>query len=595
MLKRFLMNMLSSFVGAWLAIILFIIAGIMLLFSMVGSIALSNNAEQLKSKSVLRIYLDGEIEEVETPSGPDYTALVRGNLERPQTLNVLVESLKEAARNKNIAALYLECGSLVASPATLDALREEILEFKKSGKPVYAYGDAMTTGSYFVASVADRVYLNPQGSLEMSGMNSTVLYMKDLFDKLGVQFQVVKVGTFKSAVEPYILNSMSEPARAQMDTLLNNMWGYIKQSISKTRKGVTPQLIDTLVSVKNITFSPSELAMKSGLVDSLIYGRMVNSKFASITGQKPEDVNYVSPSTLVSQVPWSTSYGSKNQIAVLYACGEIVDGNPKAIDYQTLVPLIVKLADDENIKGLVLRVNSPGGSAFGSDQIGEALDYFQSKGKPLSVSMGDYAASGGYWISSCADIIFADPLTITGSIGIFGLLPNFGGLASKLGINPQTVSTNPGAAFPTGYAAMDERQLQVMQRYVDRGYEEFVGRVAKGRRMSVASVKNIAEGRVWDAISAKRIGLVDSLGNLQKAIEWTAKKANVYDKYDIAAYPEFEPTFWNMLPAGTAVSEAITEIAKPRPDEIMMEYARRILNQHRIQARMLDMKVQFNN
>lgn len=595
MLKRFLLNMLSSFVGAWLAFILVLFAGFILISSMVGNMLLSGgNTEQVKSRSILKISLDGAITETAQGGEPDIMSLMQGNMEKPQALDELVAALEEAANNKNIVGVYLDCGNVGASPATLDALRDAILKFKKSKKPVYAYADSFTLGTYYVATAADIIYLNPQGEVSINGMSSTVLYYKDLLDKLGIKMQVVKVGTFKSAVEPYIMQTMSDPARAQLDTLLGNMWGYMTREISKSRKGVTPEKINGLVNQQSIAFAPATLAVSSGLVDSLAYGRMINNKFAALTGAEPEKVNYVSPRTLVQQVPWYTAYGSKNQIAVLYATGEIVDGDPKAIDFETLVPVIVKLADDKNIKGMVLRVNSPGGSAYGSDQIGEALDYFQSKGKPLAVSMGDYAASGGYWISSGADIIYADPLTITGSIGIFGLIPNFSGLTDKLGVNPQTVATNPGANFPTLLEPMDERQLNVMQQYVDRGYEQFVGRVAKGRKMSVAAVKRIAEGRVWDAVSAQRIGLVDSLGTLKQAIEWTARKANILDKYDVGAYPQRKPGIWDMIPSEGIAAEAVQKVTAPDSEELMRRYMQKVMQQHKVRAEMPNVHIGVN-
>lgn len=595
MLKRFVLNALSSFVGAWIALLLAGIASVILFFGMVGSIAsFSMEGESVKSKSILKISLKGSIDETETANRPDPMAMLQGDMERPQTLNIIVESLREAADNKNIAAVFLDCGVVGASPATLNVIRDAVLEFRKSGKPVYAYGDSMTLGSYFVATAADRIYMNPDGEIMMQGLGSTSIYMKDLFDKLGIQFQVVKVGTFKSAVEPYIMQEMSEPARAQLDTLFGNMWKYIRKGIAERRDQLTAEEIDSLVSVRNISFSPMTEALRAGLVDSLAYGRTINDKFAAVTGQKPDEVNYVSPTTLVAQVPWTSAYGAKNQIAVLYACGEIIDGNSSAIDYNTLVPVIVKLADDDKVKGMVLRVNSPGGSAFGSAQIGEALDYFQSKGKPLAVSMGDYAASGGYWISSCADIIFADPLTVTGSIGIFGLIPNVSGLASKIGINPVTVATNPSAVFPTLMKPLDERQLAVMQAYVNRGYSQFVNRVAKGRHMSVNAVKKIAEGRVWDAMTARRIGLVDSIGGLAKAVEWTARKADIYSKYEIAAYPKYEPGFWDMVASGVASNQTVEKLTAAKREEIMMDYVRELLGRHRVQARMLPVKITLN-
>lgn len=595
MLKKFFLNTLSSFVGAWLALVLVVVSSMILLFGMIGSGIASEmgDAEQLKSKSILTIDLSGAISERESATAPDLTSLVQGDLSKPQNLNVIVEALAEAARNRDITAVYLKCGALEASPAACYTIRRAVLKYKESKKPVYAYADTYTMGTYLIASAADRVYMNPQGMMEMQGMSSTVLYYKDLLDKLGVEFQVVKVGTFKSAVEPYIMNSMSDPARAQMDTLLGNMWGVIKKNISETRKGVTPQEIDSLVSKAYITFAPAKTSVEAGLVDTLVYERTINAKFAALTGQDVDDVNFVSPGTLVKQVPWSTSYGSKNRIAVLYAVGEINDVSQDGINYHNLVPIITELADDDNVKGMVLRVNSPGGSAFGSDQIGEALDYFQSKGKPLAVSMGAYAASGGYWISACADKIFANPLTITGSIGIFGLIPNVKGLADKLGVNPQTVSTNPNAQFPSLTESMTDEMKGVMQQYVNRGYEDFVGRVAKGRKMSVPAVKRIAEGRVWDAVSAKRIGLVDSIGSLNDAIEWVASKAKILDKYNVAAYPEYKPSFWDMLPSNLSSMTAMRRMLEPKPEEMMIMKMRELLRRERIQARMADIKIEF--
>lgn len=595
MLKKFFLNTLSSFVGAWLALVLVVVSSMILLFGMIGSGIASEmgDAEQLKSKSILTIDLSGAISERESATAPDLTSLVQGNLNKPQNLNVIVEALAEAARNRDITAVYLKCGALEASPAACYTIRRAVLKYKESKKPVYAYADTYTMGTYLIASAADRVYMNPQGMMEMQGMSSTVLYYKDLLDKLGVGFQVVKVGTFKSAVEPYIMNSMSDPARAQMDTLLGNMWGVIKKNISETRKGVTPQEIDSLVSKAYITFAPAKTSVEAGLVDSLVYERTINAKFAALTGQDVDDVNFVSPGTLVKQVPWSTAYDSKNRIAVLYAVGEINDVSQDGINYHNLVPIITELADDDNVKGMVLRVNSPGGSAFGSDQIGEALDYFQSKGKPLAVSMGAYAASGGYWISAGADKIFANPLTITGSIGIFGLIPNVKGLADKLGVNPQTVSTNPNAQFPSLTESMTDEMKGVMQQYVDRGYEDFVGRVAKGRKMSVPAVKCIAEGRVWDAVSAKRIGLVDSIGSLNDAIEWVASKAKILDKYNVAAYPEYKPSFWDMLPSNLSSMTAMRQMLEPKPEEMLIMKMRELLRRERIQARMADIKIEF--
>ncbi len=595
MLKKFFLNTLSSFVGAWIALVLFGVVGVIVAVGLVAGMHGTDEVASVKKHSILTLELSGSIVESETPSSINYTALMSGGIEKPQTLNVIVEGLKEGADNKNIDALYIKCGAALASPATFNAIREAVKEFKKTGKKVYAYGNAYTLGTYYVASVSDKIFLNPYGEIAIQGLGSTSMYLKGLFDKLGVEFQVVKVGTFKSAVEPYISTQMSEPARAQLDTLFSTMWDFMKDGICDNRKKLSGSEIDSLVN-NGLMFSTADFAAESGFVDEVVYERVMDERLAKLIDVDKKKLNFVSPSTLIGQLPWTDAYSSKNNIAVLYATGEIVDGASTGINYQKLVPIITQLADDDNIKGLVLRVNSPGGSAFGSDQIGEALDYFQSKKKPLAVSMGDYAASGGYWISCGADRIFADPLTITGSIGIFGLIPNVKGLSDKLGINPQSVSTNPAADFPTLFTPMDEKQLSIMQKYVETGYDRFIKRVATGRKMTETKVRQIAEGRVWNAMKAKEIGLVDELGSLKDAIEWTAKKADIYSKYDVSVYPVYEPSFWDVISMGDIEAVRMMKAVSDGDfDEAGMHIARKILSRSRILARMPEFEVTLGN
>lgn len=595
MLKKFFLNTLSSFVGAWIALVLFGVVGVIVAVGLVAGMHGTDEVASVKKHSILTLELSGSIVESETPSSINYTALMSGGIEKPQTLNVIVEGLKEGADNKNIDALYIKCGAALASPATFNAIREAVKEFKKTGKKVYAYGDVYTLGTYYVASVSDKIFLNPYGEIAIQGLGSTSMYLKGLFDKLGVEFQVVKVGTFKSAVEPYISTQMSEPARAQLDTLFSTMWDFMKDGICDNRKKLSGSEIDSLVN-NGLMFSTAEFAAESGFVDEVVYERVMDERLAKLIDVDKKKLNFVSPSTLIGQLPWTDAYSSKNNIAVLYAAGEIVDGASTGINYQKLVPIITQLADDDKIKGLVLRVNSPGGSAFGSDQIGEALDYFQSKKKPLAVSMGDYAASGGYWISCGADRIFADPLTITGSIGIFGLIPNVKGLSDKLGINPQSVSTNPAADFPTLFTPMDEKQLSIMQKYVETGYDRFIKRVATGRKMTEAKVRQIAEGRVWNAMKAKEIGLVDELGSLKDAIEWTAKKADIYSKYDVSVYPVYEPSFWDVISMGDIEAVRMMKAVSDGDfDEAGMHIAMKILSRSRILARMPEFEVTLGN
>lgn len=584
MLKRFFLNALSSFVGAWAAIVLLLIGAAIFVFGMVGSFVSSETAK-ISRHSILKISLGGEIDETESDSKFDYTVLMNGSIEKPQTLKTLTAALRKASLNSDIEALYIECNGVSASPATLNALRNTIKEFKKSGKRVFAYGDVLTMGDYFVASAADAVYLNPAGSLDLQGIGGTTLYMKELLDKIGVEVQVVRVGSFKSAVEPYISNEMSEPAKLQLDTLYGEMWWYILDALSKERK-VEPATVNNLVN--NFVFlDQASDAKKYGLVDDCLYQRQVMKQLADYVGVDTEDINFVSPETIVGNT--GVNFESKNQIAVVYAVGDIGEYEGAGINCNTLVPIIVRLAENEDVKGMVLRVNSPGGSVFGSEQIGEALDYFKSQGKPLAVSMGDYAASGGYWISAGADRIFADPLTITGSIGIFGMVPNVNRLITNIGLHPQTVSTNPGVAFPSIFYPMSAEQQDALQANINRGYEKFIDRVARGRNMTPQAVKKIAEGRVWSAVQAQKLGLVDQLGGLQETLDWVKEKSNTPNP-NVVSYPEPTNSIWSMLASSDMVSSpevkaVIERLHAKNIDEKMVALVGWFLMQNHVQAR----------
>ena len=556
MLKRFFLNALSSFIGAWIAIVLFGVACVIFAVGLIAKLGASQmNQAQVTKDSILTIELQGEIDEISMPMDIDYTSLFSGINLRKQSLTELTTAIEAAADNKNIRAIYLKCNSIVASPATLNAIRNSLLNYKESGKKIIAYGDMLAMGDYYIATVADELYMNPAGNVGLKGLGGMTPFFKGLFDKVGVQFQVVKVGTYKSAVEPFISEHMSEPARAQLDTLYGNMWNIITEGITNQRKGLTQGKIDSLVNDDFIFLRSGEYALNAGLIDGVYYERSMDSIIASSIGKKKDNLNFVGPALLVSQEELINGLNSKKQIAVVYASGEIEDGGGEnTINYEKYVPLIVSLAENDNIKGMVLRVNSPGGSAFGSEQIGEALDYFQSKGKPLAVSMGDYAASGGYWISSGANRIFADPLTITGSIGIFGLIPNVEHLMEKIGVNMELVSTNPEASFPEFFTPLNSKQLAGMQVMVEEGYDKFVSRVAQGRRMSESKVRRIGEGRVWDAVTAMRIGLVDELGSLQDAIDWVAETTGL-ENYGVSRYPRFSNSVWNFLPEIMAMQQ----------------------------------------
>ena len=583
MLKRFFFNSLSAFVGAWAAIVLLLIGLLIFLIGIFSSLS-HGTGEELKAHSIMKIVLAGNIEETEG-SGFDYTVLLSGKIEKAQTLRDIVNALEKAKTNKYIDAVLIECKGVSAAPATLDAIRNAVKDFKKSGKRVFAYGDYMTMGDYYVACTADAVYLNPAGSLNLQGLSGTALYLKDLLDTVGIQVEAVRVGSFKSAIEPYTSNEMSPAARQQLDTLYNDMWGYILSGIAAERK-IDAKTINNLVN--NFLFlNQASVAKQNKLVDDCLYYRQVEKILADYVGAKPEDLNMVSPTTVLGEQ--KEDIEADNQIAVLYASGDIAEYEGAGINCNNLVPIITRLAENEKIKGMVLRVNSPGGSVFGSEQIGEALDYFKSKGKPLAVSMGDYAASGGYWISAGADIIYADPLTVTGSIGIFGLVPNVSGLVEKIGVHPQTVSTNPGVLFPSIFYPMTAEQKAALQANIDQGYEKFINRVATGRHKPVDYIKKIAEGRVWSAIQAKKLGLVDELGGLQQAVDWVAQKSNV-KKPNIVNYPTPETNLWTKLVSSSIAQipemKAITErLQSQRLDEKAITLIEWFLLQNHVQAR----------
>lgn len=596
MLKKFFVNLLSSFVGSWLALVLFCVVAVMVAVGVIARMGVSDETVSTKvtSDSVILLDLSGVIIEAEEPSQIDFLALAQGKKDHSRPLNVIVDGIREAKETKNIKAMYIKCEGVSASPATLNALRLAVADFKKSGKKVYAYADALSMGDYFVASQADSLFLNPMGSLSVAGIGGTNLYFKDLLDKLGVKMTLVKVGTFKSAAEPYISNQMSAPARAQLDTLYGNLWSYIGAAVASGRKKLNDGSLNEAAN-EFIGFKDAKEVLKQGFVDRLVYERQMDDIIGKIVGKKGKDVKYFDAETLADNSGWGSDYSSSDQVAIVYATGEIAENQKGAIDCYKLVPVITDLAEDDNVKALVLRVNSPGGSVFGSDQIGEALDYFKSKGKPFIVSMGDYAASGGYWISCTADKIFADPLTITGSIGIFGLFPSIEGTLSKLGVTPQNVSTNPGKEIDIFFNPT-QQQLSVLQEYIDEGYSKFVKRVAKGRRLKESRVRQIAEGRVYDGNAALQLNLIDQLGSVDDAVKEAAKSAELKPgKYGIAIYPQFKPDFWDIL-SSQGLDEftmQIAEIAGDSPESILVRESARLLHRNPFQAKMQPMAISF--
>ncbi|MBR4886787.1 MAG: signal peptide peptidase SppA [Muribaculaceae bacterium] len=595
-MKKFFLSVLSSFTGTWLALCLFGIVAVIVSIAMLINIGSSNFSSGIVStsdNSLLVLDLQGEIIEYTNDQAPDVMTVLNGDFKQPKSLKDLINGIKCGADDDNVKAMYIDCGVVSAAPATLNSLREAIVDFKSKGKKVYAYGETMTQGAYYVATAADSLFMNPHGTLQLSGLGGHTPYFKKLLDKFGIEFQVVKVGTYKSAVEPYILEHMSEPARAQLDTLYNAMWSKIKGEIAASRK-IHSHEIDSLINNEFILCRKLNVALDNGLVDGLLYRHEMDSRLAEMMGvEKADNIEKVDPTNLASG---NISKANQPHIAVVYACGGIDDGDASGIVSTDLVPLIFDLKDNENVEGLILRVNSPGGSAYGSEQIWEALEQFKKTDKPFIVSMGDYAASGGYYISCGADSIFADPLTVTGSIGIFGLIPNGHELLTdKLGVNFELVATNPQAMFPNLINPLTTEQYNAMQRMVEDGYDLFTQRVADGRGLSQDYVKQIGEGRVWSAEKALEIGLVDRIGTLDAAIKYMAQKLSYGDTPNVVAYPDAKDSFWTymaMLENGNAAQLA-QKLGLRSQEEAMLMQLRWLIQRPMIQARMADMVIKL--
>ena len=546
-MNKFFSSLLGSFVGTWIAFLVFgiviFISGMIMLTTLSMS-SMKTPVTKISKNSILRIDLAGYIPE--RPQNKSLQEYINGAGPSNNLFDML-NAIEEAKYNNNISGIYVHCGSASSGLATSKALRDALQSFKKeSGKWIYAYGELIDQNDYYIASVADSIFMNPVGMLDIHGLASSIPFYKGLLDKLGVEMQIIRVGTYKSAVEPYMLTSMSEANKLQTQTFINNIWNNLSDSIASARKIRKETINEYADSLK--TFDTPNVAVKEKFIDGLCYDHEFESKLKSRIGIEEDDnIKYVDIEDVVNST--SDRNSSSNEIAVLYAEGDIVisSDNGNDICSDKLVPEILDLAKNDDIKGLVLRVNSPGGSAYASEQIWEALEQFKKTGKPLAVSMGDYAASGGYYISCGAQQIFAEPTTITGSIGIFAMIPSFGDLLNnKLGINVEFVTTNANSDIST-VKPLTPIQRNAFQNYVNQGYELFTSRCAKGRNMNIAKLKSIAEGRVWDAVEAKKIGLIDQYGNVNDAIEWVAAKAGVSNDYQAVAYPEFKEDFMNVL------------------------------------------------
>ena len=461
-------------------------------------------------------------------------------------LDDIIAAIRKAKNDHRIKGIYLTPRIFSASPATLAQIRQELIDFKESGKFIVAYADTYTQSGYYLASVADKIAVNPQGSLDIHGLASMPVFYKDALEKLGIEVQVFKVGTYKSAVEPFTLTEMSEANRQQTTSSLNDIWSFMRSDLANSRH----LSIDEVDSVANQFPLLKETAylINKNLVDTVLYETEMKNYLRTLLNIDKEDKIPSATVRDMKSVPPPIIKKSKNNIALLYAVGNIVSGNGSSdIQDKFMVNEIEKLRKDDNIKAVVFRVNSGGGSAYASEQIWKAITDLK-KEKPVVVSMGDLAASGGYYISCNASKIVAQPTTITGSIGIFGLFPNMQGTMNKLGLNFDVVKTHKYGDFGNLSRPMNKDEKAMLQSYIDKGYDTFLSRCAEGRNIPKDTLAKYAEGRIWTGNQAKTIGLVDELGGIEKAIKIAADLANLDDDYVVYEYPRkrslFEELFY---------------------------------------------------
>ncbi len=542
-MKDFFKVVLASALGFLAANIILFILSMVFFFGIIGSMA-GDSTFKLQDNSVLHLKLSGQINERVSEADP-LTELLSSSVPTPMGLNDITNSIRKAKDNDKIRGIYIDARMLAASTASLAEIRGELAKFKESGKFIVSYSDTYTQGAYYIASIADKVVINPEGMLDLHGMSSTPMFYKDALEKLGIEVQVFKVGTYKSAVEPFILTSMSDANREQVSSYLTDLWNSIGVDIAQSRNidfDSFNAIVNTMPMMKD-----TDYLLQSSLVDTLLYESEMKDYLRSLLDIGEDDkISSASVIDMKSVKPTKTK-SSKNQIGLLYAVGEITSGTGSSnIQDKFLVNEIEKLRKNKDIKAVVLRVNSPGGSAYASEQIWKAIADLKEE-KPVVVSMGDVAASGGYYIACNADKIVAQPTTITGSIGIFGMFPNMKKTADKVGVSVDVVKTHEFADFGNFARPMRDNEKELLQSHVERGYELFLTRCSDGRNIPKETLALYAEGRVWTGNQAKEIGLVDELGDLRAAIDIAAGLAEIEDDYLVYEFPKMRTFIEELL------------------------------------------------
>lgn len=535
----------------------------------------------LENNTIYRLKMQGTLVEQgqkEDPFASIYSELYGlGEVSEQVGLDQILSNIRLAKNDDRILGIWLDGASMSMGPASAKAIRDALLDFKQSGKWVIASAKNYSQTNYYVASVADRICLDPTGAVSWNGLTAQKMYYTRLYEKLGIEMQILKVGTFKSAVEPYFRTSMSSEDRLQTMQYMNGIWDEYKAQVSKVRNIPVDQL-DALAD-KYMGLQSAQEQLQAGLVDTIVYTQDMDSLLRVYAGTK--DYKTLTTSKL-AQVKRTESIAT-DEIAVLYLDGAITDESGDGIVGKKVIKTIKKIRKNDNVKALVIRVNSPGGSADASEQIWHAIENVKADSIPVVVSMGDYAASGGYYISCGADYIYAEPTTITGSIGIFGTVPNIAKLRDKIGLDIDGIATNKHSDLDVNmlYNGMTPEEFQLMQSMVERGYELFTTRCADGREVSQDYIKSIGEGRVWLGIKAKELQLVDEIGNIDNAIAKAVELANL-QSYKLTYYPELKDP----------IEELLKILDNTTPEEQLVNKVREFAAQPRIMALMPEVTIQ---
>ena len=562
-MKDFFKMMFASTVGVIIAGIILMFLSFILFMGMAASVS-STKTYTLQKESVLKINLSGIINERKTPDPFEF--LFNSSSVPTQGLNDILSAIEKAKSNDKIKGIYLVAGPMVSGYAAMEPIRNALLDFKESGKFIVAYGENFNHRSYYVSSVADSVFMNPEGSMDFRGLATSIQFNKKMLEKWGIETQIFKVGTYKSAVEPYMLDKMSDANRQQVTAFLNDIWGNLLKGISESRNISVEQL--NRYADESLLFAAPEKSVVYHLVDGLKYGSEMDNTLKALLELKPDNKLKIAGVQDMLSVPEGKKKISKDKIAVLYAEGTIVEDaaadfySSAVITAKEFVKELNKLKDDKSVKAVVFRVNSPGGSGYASEQIWHAVKELRAE-KPVVVSMGDYAASGGYYISCSADKIVAEPTTLTGSIGVFGIIPNAAQLAKRMGATYDGVSTNKHSnmmddvlsipllgigLFPARPLNSDESIM--VQGYINRFYDVFLTRVSEGRNKTKEEVDAIAQGRVWTGNQALQLGLVDELGGIDTAVREAAALAEI-EEYALKEYPAQKDIWTKLLSEST--------------------------------------------